>query len=109
MAEKVPPPAEEQGWPVTRSESDELHRLRRDAESLGLAVTKIPERSRLFHEYGPYMLTDPGAGYAIVASGLLHLEDVEKWLRAHRYRSLQWPETNATPSASEPRYPPHER
>jgi hypothetical protein len=88
MAEKVPPPAEVQGWPEMR-ESGELDRLRRDAESLGLAVTKIPWRSRSFHEFGPYMLTNPGDGYAIVASGL-ELEDVEKWLVAHRHRSQQW-------------------
>jgi hypothetical protein len=88
VEEEVSPPAEVQGWPVT-SESDELCRLRRDAESLGLAVTKIPQRCRSFHEFGPYMLTKPGAGYAIVASGL-ELEDVEKWLRAHRHKSVQW-------------------
>jgi hypothetical protein len=88
MTEEVPPPAEVEGWPVP-GESGELCRLRRDAESLGLAVTKIPERCRSFHEFGPYMLTDPGASYAIVASGL-ELEDVEKWLRAHRHRSVQW-------------------
>ena len=70
-------------------ESPELRRLRRVAESLGLAVTKVPQRSRSFHEFGPYMITDPGAGYAIVASGL-QLEDVEKWLQAHRHKSGQW-------------------
>ncbi len=86
--EEVPRPAEVQGWPVT-SESGELRRLRRDAESLGLAVTKIPRRSRSFHEFGPYMLTNPRNGYAIVVSGL-DLEDVEKWLLAHRHQSQQW-------------------
>ena len=35
------------------------------------------------------MLTDPGAGYAILASGL-HLEDVEKWLLGHLHKSEQW-------------------
>jgi len=88
MAEKVPPSAEVQGWSEMR-ETGELDRLRRDAESLGLAVTKIPQRSCSFHEFGPYMLTNPRDGYAIVASGL-HLEDVEKWLVAHRHRSQQW-------------------
>jgi len=88
MIEEPPPPAEVAGWPVP-SESGELDRLRRDAEDVGLAVTKIPERSRWFSPYGPYMLTDPGAGYSILASAL-HLEDVEKWLRAHRRRSQQW-------------------
>jgi hypothetical protein len=88
MAEEVPPPAEVQGWPVP-SESGELCRLRRNADSLGLAVTKIPERSRWFYQYGPYMLTDPRSGYAIVASGL-DLEEVEKWLQAHRHKSEQW-------------------
>ncbi len=61
----------------------------RAAESLGLAVTKIPRRSRSFHEFGPYMLTNPRNGYAIVVSGL-DLEDVEKWLLAHRHQSQQW-------------------
>ncbi len=88
MVEDVPPLADVEGWPVM-SESDELRRLRRDAESLGVAVTKIPKRSRSFHEFGPYMLTDPANGYAILASGL-HLEDVEKWLIGHRHKSEQW-------------------
>jgi hypothetical protein len=88
MVDEVPPLADVEGWPVM-SESDELRRLRRDAESLGLAVTKIPQRSRSFHEFGPYMLTDPRAGYAILASGL-DLEDVEKWLLSHRHKSEQW-------------------
>ena len=89
MAEKEDaPPAEVQGWPLT-NESDELRRLRQDADSLGLAVTRIPQRSRWFHQYGPYMLTNPWSGYAIVASGL-HLEDVEPWLEAHRHKSQQW-------------------
>jgi hypothetical protein len=35
------------------------------------------------------MLTNPRGGYAIVASGL-DLEDVEKWLRAHRHKSKHW-------------------
>jgi hypothetical protein len=52
-------------------------------------VTKIPERSPWFSEYGPYMLTDPYGGFAIVASGL-DLEEVEKWLQAHRRESKQW-------------------
>ena len=82
MAEEVPPPADVEGWPMM-SGSGELRRLRRDAESLGLAVTKIPERSRSFYEFGPYMITDPGGGYVILASGL-DLEDVEKWLRTYR-------------------------
>jgi hypothetical protein len=88
MAEEASPPAEVQGWPGA-SEGGELRRLRRGAESLGLAVTRIPRRSRWFHQYGPYMLTDPWSGYAIVASGL-DLENVEKWLRAHRHESEQW-------------------
>jgi hypothetical protein len=88
MAEEAPPPAEVQGAPVT-SEGGELRRLRRGAESLGLAVTRIPRRSRWFHQYGPYMLTDPWGGYAVVASGL-DLENVERWLRAHRHESEQW-------------------
>jgi hypothetical protein len=71
------------------SESGELDRLRRDTEDVGLAVTNIPERSRSFSLYGPYMLTDRVAGYSILASAL-HLEDVEKWLRAHRQRSHRW-------------------
>ena len=88
MAEEAPPPAQVQGWPVT-SEGGELRRLRRGAESLGLAVTRIPRRSRWFHQYGPYMLTDPWGGYAIVASGL-DLESVERWLLAHRHELEQW-------------------
>ena len=86
--EKEATPAEVQDWTVT-NESGELHRLRRHAASLGLAVTKIPHRSRWFHQYGPYMLTNPWGGYAIVASGL-HLEDVEPWLEVHRHKSQQW-------------------
>jgi hypothetical protein len=88
MAEEVLPPVEVEGGPVT-SESGKLRRLRRDAESLGLAVTRIPERSSLFYQCGPYTLTHPGGGWAIVASGL-DLEDVEKWLQHHRHESVQW-------------------
>ena len=88
MLEEVPPPAEVQGWPET-SEMGRLRRLRRDAESLGLAVTRIPQRSRWFYQYGPYMLTNPWRGYVIVASGL-DLENVEKWLQAHRHELEQW-------------------
>ena len=88
MIEEVPDPAELQGAPMT-SDSGELGRLRRDAETLGLAVTKVPRRSRWFHQYGPYMLTNPWRSYAIVASGL-DLESVEQWLRAHRHGSEQW-------------------
>jgi len=88
MNEEVPRPAEVHDWQAT-GESGVLHRLRRDAESLGLAVTKIPQRAHWFHQYGPYMLTDPWRGYAIVASGL-ELEDVETWLQTQRHRSQQW-------------------
>ena len=88
MVEEVPRPAEVQGAPMT-GESGELRRLRGDAETFGLAVTKVPQRSRWFHQYGPYMLTNPWGGYAIVASGL-DLEGVERWLRAHRHGSELW-------------------
>jgi len=88
MAEEFPPPDEVQGWSVP-SKSGELRRLRRVAESVGLAVTKIPERSCAFHKYGPYMITHPASGYAILASGL-HLEDVERWLQVHWRKWEQW-------------------
>ncbi len=103
MTEEAPPPAEVAGWPVP-SESGELRRLRRDAESLGLAVTKIPQRSRWFHQYGPYMLTNPWGGYAIVASGL-DLEDVETWLQTQGTGHSSGGDTNATPSASNIPFP----
>ena len=97
MAIEVQPSAEVANWAAT-NESGQLRRLRRVAERVGLAVTKIPQRSRLFHEYGPYMITHPASKYAIVASGL-HLEDVEKWLLGHPHKSEQrW--GKATPSAN---------
>jgi hypothetical protein len=88
MVEEVPRPAEVQGAPMT-GDSGELRRLRRDAETFGLAVTKVPQRSRWFRQYGPYMLTNPWGGYAVVASGL-DLEGVERWLLAQRHGPEQW-------------------
>lgn len=48
--------------------------LRRQADALGLHITKIRKSSPLFWQYGPFMLTDVSTG-VVVASGL-EAEDV---------------------------------
>lgn len=48
--------------------------LRRQAEALGLRITKVRKSSSLFWQYGPFMLTDTSTG-GIVASSL-EAEDI---------------------------------
>ncbi|WP_078293113.1 hypothetical protein [Mycobacterium sp. D16R24] len=52
--------------------------LRRQADALGLRVTKIPESSPRFAQYGPFMLTDNRTN--TVVSGGLEAEDIARAL-----------------------------
>ena len=63
------------------SETNRLRRLRRDAEASGLILRKVPERSRWFGQYGPYMFLDPAHSHAIVVGSLQDLDAAEEWLR----------------------------
>ena len=72
------------------NENRRLRRLRRDAEAQDLTLRKLPERSRWYGQYGPYMLTDPIAGNVIVADSLMDLDEVEAWLTKHAPESEKW-------------------
>lgn len=59
---------------TTTSTSLSMSQLRRRARDRGLTLSRVPERSRWFAQYGPLMLCDTQTG--VVVHACLDLEDV---------------------------------
>lgn len=68
---------------MTKTEAAYLRRLRRRAERHGWRVHKVPDRSQLRREYGPYMLSHLETGR--VARGL-DLDEVDAFLEGEAMR-----------------------
>lgn len=69
---------------MTKSETAHLRRLRRKAAHHGWRVHKVPDRSMLRREYGPYMLAHLKTGRAGPYG--LELDEVDAFLEAEAMR-----------------------
>ena len=69
---------------MTKSEIAYLRRLRRKAARHGWRVHKVPDRSQLRREYGPYMLAHVETGRQGPRG--LELDEVDAFLEAEAMR-----------------------
>jgi hypothetical protein len=69
---------------MTKTEAAYLRRLRRKAARHGWRVHKVPDRSLLRREYGPYMLAHMETGHPGPRG--LELDEVDAFLEAEAMR-----------------------